>query len=254
MDQPSLTQGGLVSLQLVCVWVRECECVKPLLLVTQCGWKCCHIIACQTCVLSVFRCFACTGLVWLCCYMIGFCFLLCGGRLCSLEYDAHALVLSAVSGLVVVVFELTCLADGGSVTSEPESWCSPPHPVRVVHFAVSVQLFGGPLPLISWPSTHPPLPQSAQQLPSVELIELSLEDTICIALPLLGDLHSRLPSGCRQESLKFPSVLLLFCFLRKTAQVEKPVWKLFNWHQPECFTAWSTNPFKDVVSLFLVRQ
>lgn len=50
--------------------------------------------------------------------MIGFCFLLCGGHLCSLEYDAHALVLSAVSSLVVVVFELTCLADGGSVTSE----------------------------------------------------------------------------------------------------------------------------------------
>lgn len=43
------------------------------------------------------------------------------GHLCSLEYDAHALVLSPVSSLVVVVFELACLADGGSVTSEPES-------------------------------------------------------------------------------------------------------------------------------------
>lgn len=237
MDQPSLTQGGLVS----CVWVSESA--KPLLLVTQCGWKCCHIIACQTCVLSVFALF--------CLYRVSLIVLLYDwlllppvwGHLCSLEYDAHALVLSAVSSLVVVVFELACLADGGSVTSEPESWCS-------LSFALKPTASCS----FSWPSTHPPLPQSAQQLPSVELIELSLEDTICTELPLLGDLHSRLPSGCRQESLKFPSVLLLFCFLRKTAQVEKPVWKLFNWHQPECFTAWSTNPFKDVVSLFLVRQ
>lgn len=60
-------------------------------------------------------------------------------------------------------------------------------------------------------------PASAQQLPSVELVELSLEDTICTELPLLGGLHSRLPTGCRQESLSFPSVLLLFCFLRKTS-------------------------------------